>query len=87
MYSTVKRYLFEQIKLFLAQGCATWSNVVTFLLQLKASEFFRLKSIRREIEEEEKVTEERKAKRAKAKEDKLLRPAMLSGYKFEEKVS
>jgi hypothetical protein len=27
------------------------------------------------------------ARRAKAKEEKLLKPAMLSGYKFEEKVS
>ena len=53
---------------------------------MKASEFFRLKSIRREIEEDEKVTEERMAKKAKAKEDKLLQPAMLSRYKFEEKV-
>ena len=45
-----------------------------------------MKSIRREIEEDEKVTEERMAKKAKAKEDKLLQAAMLSRYKFEEKV-
>ena len=48
---------------------------------------FRLKSIRREIKQNEQVTAERQVKKAKAKEAKLYQPAMLSGYKFEEPVN
>ena len=59
----------------------------TFKLQLKHSEIFRLKSIKRELKEQDQVTAERVQRRANAKADKMLKPAMLSGYKFEEPVS
>ena len=54
---------------------------------MRNSEVFRLKSIRREIKENEQVTAERMVRKAKAKEAKLYKPAMLSGYKFEAPVN
>jgi hypothetical protein len=59
----------------------------SFKLQLKHAEIFRLKSIKRELKEQDQITAERVQRRAQAKVEKMLKPAMLSNYKFEEPVS